>query len=80
MTDPNIQAVRTGLLRDYVFEALGPVECDVGSARLCLRNDDDAGAKYHLKRVVECVKSAALTFNELEALKHEKPGAKGGSE
>ncbi len=32
------------------------------------QNDDDAGARYHLKRVVECVKAAASTFRELEAL------------
>jgi hypothetical protein len=33
-----------------------------------LENDDDAGARYHLKRIVECVKAAASTFRELETL------------
>jgi hypothetical protein len=59
---------RAGLLRDFVFEALAPVESDAPAARLCLKNDDDAGARYHLKRVVECVKAAASTFRELETL------------
>jgi hypothetical protein len=58
---------RAELLRDFVFEALAPVECDAAAARLCLRNDDDAGTRNHLKRVVECVKAAAKTFCELEA-------------
>ena len=64
----NILETRAALLRDFVFEALAPVECDAAAALLCLRNDDDAGARYHLKRVVECVKAAALTFRELETL------------
>ena len=59
---------RASLLRDFVFEALAPVECDAAAARLCLRNDDDAGARYHLKRVAECVEAAVSTFRELEAL------------
>ena len=59
---------RASLLRDFVFEALAPVEYDAAAARLCLTNDDDAGARYHIKRVVECVKAAAATFRELEAL------------
>jgi hypothetical protein len=67
MSDNN-RDVRAALLRDFVFEALEPVERDSAAARLCLKNDDDVGAKYHLKRVVECVKAAAATFRELEAL------------
>jgi hypothetical protein len=59
---------RATLLRDFVFKALAPVESDSAAARLCLKNDDDAGARYHLKRVVECVKAAAASFRELEAL------------
>ena len=59
---------RAGLLRDFIFEALAPVESDAPATRLCLKNDDDAGARYHLKRVVESVKAAASTFRELEAL------------
>ena len=51
-----------------MFEAMAPVEGDSAAVRLCLKNDDDAGAGYHLKRVVECVKAAASTFRELEAL------------
>jgi crossover junction endodeoxyribonuclease RuvC len=50
------------------FEALAPVENDAAAARLCLANDDDAGSRYHLKRVVECVKAAASAFRELEGL------------
>jgi hypothetical protein len=61
----DIRDARAGLLRAFIFEALASVESDV---RLCLKNDDDAGARYHLKRVVECVKAAASTFRELEAL------------
>jgi hypothetical protein len=56
------------LLRDFVFEALWPVERDSAAARLCLENNDDTGARYHLKRVVESVKSAAAAFKELEVL------------
>jgi hypothetical protein len=65
---PSLAAVRASLLRDFIFEALGPVERDSAAARLCLTNDDDVGARYHLKRVVECVKASAATFKELEAL------------
>jgi len=64
----DLREVRAGLLRDFVFEALQPVENDNAATLLCLKNDDDAGAKYHLKRVVECVKAAVKTFRELEAL------------
>ena len=32
---------------------------------------DDAGTRYHLKRIVECVKAATSTFHELEGLKAE---------
>jgi hypothetical protein len=59
--------VRAALLRDFVFQALAPLESDA-AARLSLKNDDDAGARYHLKRVVECVKAAASTLRDLEAL------------
>ena len=62
-----VSDVRAALLRDFVFEALAPLE-SAAAARLSLKNDDDAGARYHLKRVVECVKAAASTFRELEAL------------
>jgi hypothetical protein len=64
----DVREARTALLRDFVFEALVPVESDAEAARVSLRNDDDAGARYHLKRVVECVKAAATSFGELEAL------------
>jgi hypothetical protein len=66
-TEPNqdIRSARAVLLRD---KALAPVESDAPAVRLCLKNDDDAGARYHLKRVVECVKAAAASFRELEAL------------
>jgi hypothetical protein len=60
--------VRVSLLRDFIYEAMEPVERDSAAARLCLANDDDVGARYHLKRVVECVKASAATFKELEAL------------
>jgi hypothetical protein len=63
-----VSDVRAALLRDFVFEALAPLESDAAAARLSLKNDDDAGARYHLKRVVECVKAAASTFRDLEAL------------
>jgi hypothetical protein len=73
MTSPtetlrDVRDVRTSLLRDFVFEVLAPVESDSAAAPLCLKNDDDAGTRYHLKRVVENVKAAASTFRELEAL------------
>lgn len=64
----DLRDAQAALLRDFVFEALYPVERDSAGARLCLENNDDAGARYHLKRVVECVKAAASTFRELEAL------------
>jgi hypothetical protein len=64
--------VRASLMREFVFEAMAPVERDSEAARLCLENEDDVGARYHLKRVVECVKAAAATFRELEALLDEQ--------
>jgi hypothetical protein len=67
--------VRVSLLRDFIFEALAPVERDSAAARLCLANDDDVGARYHFKRVVECVKAAAATFKELEALRDDSERA-----
>jgi hypothetical protein len=67
--------VRASLLRDFIFETMEPVERDSAAARLCLTNDDDVGARYHLKRVVECVKAAAATFKELEALLGEREAA-----
>ena len=67
-TAHDVAHARAAFLRDFVFEALSPVEDDAAAARLCLKHDDDAGARYHLKRVVECVKAAASTFRELEAL------------
>jgi hypothetical protein len=35
---------------------------------LCLRNDDDAGARYHLTRIIAGIKAAASTFGELQEL------------
>ena len=64
----DILVTRAALLRDFVFEALASVENDAAAARLCLKHDDDSGARYHLKRVVESIKAAALTFRELETL------------
>ena len=58
------RAVRASLLRDAIFEALEPVEHDRGRAH-CLQNDDDVATRYHLKRVVECVKAAAATSESL---------------
>src|SRR5580698_8335186 len=62
----DIRAERAALLRDFIGEALEPVERDVLAARLCLRNDDDAGARYHFKRIIACIKAAAPTFGELQ--------------
>ncbi|HME86143.1 MAG TPA: hypothetical protein VKG91_16745 [Roseiarcus sp.] len=67
MSEATLDA-RASLLRDFIFEALAPVRHDAAAARLCLRNDDDKGAEYHLRRVVSAVKAAALTFRELETL------------
>ena len=64
----DVRYVRAGLLRDFVYEAMEPVENESAAVRLCLRHDDDAGARYHLKRVVECVKAATSTFRDLETL------------
>lgn len=75
----DIDAVRINLLRDFVYEALTPVERDAGAAKLCLDNNDDTGARYHLKRVVECVKAAAATFRELEVLKRDFSAASEGA-
>jgi hypothetical protein len=65
----DVREGRAALLRDFISEALAPVENDALAARFCLKNDDDTGARYHLKRVVVSVKAAALTFRELEALR-----------
>jgi hypothetical protein len=62
----DIRAEHTSLMRDFVFEALAPVENDSAAARHCLANDDE-GTRYHLMRVVECVKAPASTSRELEA-------------
>jgi hypothetical protein len=67
------QDVQAALTRDFVFEALEPVSNDVDAARLCLANDNDVGAHYHIKRAIECVKSAALTFRELKNLERVLP-------
>ena len=67
--------VRAFLMREFVFDALAPVERDSEAARLCLENEDDVGAHYHLKRVVESVKAAAATFKELQALLGEREAA-----
>lgn len=75
----DIDTVRAKLLRDFVYEALTPVERDAGAAKLCLDNNDDTGARYHLKRVVECVKAAAATFRELEALERDSSAASEGA-
>jgi hypothetical protein len=72
---PSVAAVRASLLRDAIFEMMEPVEHDSAAARLCLINDDDVGARYHLKRVVECVRAAAATFKELEALTRDHSAA-----
>jgi hypothetical protein len=69
--EQDIRAVRASLYRDFVFEALAPAEGDSAAVRLCLRNDDDVGARYHLQRLIGSVKAAATTFRELEALKAE---------
>jgi hypothetical protein len=53
-------------LGDFIQEALEPVERDFLAARLCLRNEDDAGSNYHLKRLVAGVNGAASTFGELQ--------------
>jgi hypothetical protein len=68
-TAQDVQGVRAGLLRDFIFETLGPVESDSAAARLCLKHDDDAGARYHLRRVVECTKplSASIPFCPLKS-------------
>jgi hypothetical protein len=66
--DQDIRAERAALLRDFIGDTLEPVECDALAARLCLKNHDDVGARYHLKRIVDSVKAAALTFRELLAL------------
>jgi hypothetical protein len=65
---PEAKAVQEALLRDFIFEALAPVERDAGAARLCLESDDDVGTRYHLKRSIEHIKAAAATFRELEEL------------
>ena len=65
----DVREIRTALLRDFAYEALGPAEIDVAAARLCLRGDDDTGARYHFRRAVAAVRAAAETFRELEALR-----------
>ena len=67
-TNGDIENTRADLLRDFTYETLAPVSNDVDAVRLCLKNNDDAGARYHLKRAVACMKAAATSLNELEAL------------
>jgi hypothetical protein len=63
-----VRDARAALLRDFVYEALAPVEHDAAAARHSLATDDDRGTEYHLRRIITSVKAAASTFNELEAL------------
>jgi hypothetical protein len=62
----DIRTERAALLRDFIQEALEPVKRDAPATRLCLRNNDDAGTGYHLKRIIAGVTAAASTFGELE--------------
>jgi hypothetical protein len=64
----DVREARIYLLRDFVYDALSPVANDFEAVRLCLCNDDDLGARYHLNRAIKCVRAAAATFRELEAL------------
>lgn len=64
----DVRAERAALIRDFISEALRPVEADAAATRASLANNDDTGAAYHLRRVVACVKAAASTFNELKKL------------
>jgi hypothetical protein len=59
---------RKVLMRDFVFDVLAPIEADATAARPSLKHDYGAGARYHLKRVIECAKAAASTLRELESL------------
>jgi hypothetical protein len=38
----NVLETRAALLRDFVFDALAPIEHDSAAARHCLANDEDA--------------------------------------
>ena len=60
-------AVCDGLARDAVYEALAPVENELAACLASLRNDDDTGTRYHLRRIVLAVKSAALEYNTMFA-------------
>jgi hypothetical protein len=40
----DIRGARAGLLRDFIFGALAPVESDAPATRLCLKNDDERGS------------------------------------
>ena len=64
--DPS--AGQADAIRDGVFAVLTPVSNDATCACLCLRNNDDRGARYHLERVVNAVKLAASAFRQLESL------------
>ena len=67
---------RTGLSSEHgddaeaarAWKAADFPHANVVGTRLCLTHDDDAGTRYHLERVVECVRAAAKTFRELDAL------------
>ena len=64
----NLLADKAAMSRDFVSEALEPVGNDSEAALCCLSNADDRGARYHLARVVSCVRAAAAEFRALEAL------------
>ena len=69
-------AVCDSLARDAVYEALAPLENELAACLASLRNDDDTGARYHLRRIVVAVRSAALEYNKMFA---EAAGTKAGA-
>lgn len=61
----DLEGERRSLARDFIWEALEPARNDLDAVFLALANDDDAGAAYHLKRLIKGVKAAAHGFRDL---------------
>jgi hypothetical protein len=65
-SEPNLQMVLAGQLRDYLFETLKPVEHEAVAACASLEADDDAGTVYHFRRMLARVREAGEVVLELE--------------
>jgi hypothetical protein len=62
---PSAEALRLAddLARDHVYEVLQAVEGELVACLAALRNNDETGTRYHLRRIVIGVTAAAVTLS-----------------